>query len=181
MVAKDQIGLLIPKHKSAHIGVYKMGAFRKVEANFNAAEILEAVFHNHGVLASFGFGFDCPSSITRKVGDWEVRLTNTRGMGNAGNYVVVPTTKATYQVALEATIRYLRRLADEAAIDETNWNWSRWTVELGGGHLIPILMSQFAPKGLRIGQDDRWQYFSHSEENFLNVGKTTRRVWVRPV
>jgi hypothetical protein len=159
-----------------------MNSFNQVSCPVTALErVLELVGKNGGILASYGYSFDCPDGQAEQVEGFRLSLCNTNGMGNYGSYVAVATNARTYQYQLDATIKIFRQLADEASLDAEKWNWSKWTVELGGGHLIPVkwsLCSTF--RGTKWGEDEKWSYHAYSEGNYLNVGKDTNRVWVKP-
>jgi hypothetical protein len=141
--------------------------------------IMDAVRNNLSVLSSFGYGFAIPESETVQIPGWEIRLVDKRGMGNHGSYVAIATTPANYKFQLAETIRQLRPLADNAALDPANWRG--WSVDFGT-MLLPIVGSSCHrnPGGTWFAKDDRWNYHHHTCMNYLNVGDNRCRLWVKP-
>ena len=142
-------------------------------------DIMNAVANKLSVLSSFGYGFAIPERGTVQIAGWEVRLVDTRGMGNHGSYVAIATTTANYKFQLAETIRQLRPLADEAALDPANWRG--WSVDFAT-MILPIVGSSChrGSGGTWFAKDDRWNYHHHTCNNFLNVGDNRCRLWVKP-
>ena len=142
--------------------------------------IMNAVKNNLSVLSSFGYGFAIPESVvTTQVEGWKVWLMDTRGMGNHGSYAVAATTPENYRFQLAETIRQLRPLADEAALDSANWKG--WSVDFAT-RLLPVVGSSCHRDsgGTWFAKDDRWNYHHHTCMNYLNVGDNRCRLWVKP-
>lgn len=76
-------------------------------------EVIEAeVAANGGVLNSASGGLDCPKRGTWVVGEWEISLTDTRGVGNRGTYVVRGLSPEANTRQIEGLKRHLRAAAD---------------------------------------------------------------------
>ncbi len=70
---------------------------------------LEQVALRGGVLASMGYGFDCPRAIDRIPGnpEWGTRIINKKGMGNHGSIVLKGNTPKTRAMIRQGKINTL--------------------------------------------------------------------------
>lgn len=150
-----------------------------VDANGTTIDCIhDAVKNKLSVLSSFGYGFAMPERGTPDISGWEIRLVDKRGMGNHGSYVAIATTTANYKFQLAETIRQLRPLADNAALDPANWRG--WSVDFAT-ILLPVVGSScHRGNGTWFAKDDRWNYHHHTCMNYLNVGDNRCRLWVKP-
>jgi hypothetical protein len=143
------------------------------------AKIEEVVARNGGVLESYGYGFSCPGKAPDEpINGWQVRLVDTRGMGNHGSFIAVAIREDTYVFQREATLRLLRLWADAAEADGTMSDRGDFATRI-----VPMLDSELysTNRGHCIGRDGKWAYFAHSNANFVRIGDGTYRLWVRPV
>jgi hypothetical protein len=151
-----------------------------VDANGYTLDCIHNAVENRlSVLSSFGYGFAIPESGTPDIPGWEIRLVDKRGMGNHGSYVVAATTPANYRFQLAETIRQLRPLADEAALDPANWRG--WSINFAT-MLLPIVGSSCHRDsgGTWFAKDEKWNYHYYTCNNYLNVGDNRCRLWVKP-
>lgn len=142
------------------------------EATIEIASIEASVAKNGGVLESYGYGFSVPSSKPARVGGWEIRLVDRRGMGNHGSYVAVAMEPETFRLQWNATKRFLHGLAESSEVSAG---------ETFATKLLPVLGSTlYRSKGVYLFTVEGWAYFAHREENFIRVGWDTYRIWRHP-
>ena len=162
-------------------GIEAMTTPYSVNANgYTPACIHDAVKNGFSVLSSFGYGFAMPERVVEtQVEGWEIRLVDKRGMGNHGSYVAIATTIENYRFQLAETVRQLRPLADNAALNPANWRG--WSVDFAT-RLLPVVGSlcHRDSGGTCFAKDDRWNYHRHTCMNYLNVGDNRCRLWVKP-
>lgn len=163
-----------------------MANFYNVSITPSIEEIEPSVRENGGFLRSFGYGFATPGEFPKKIGDWQIMLVDTRGMGNYGSIIVVATTPRSLKLQAKATMRLLRKEADAmeaySSICSADDEAAREFCERGNFSckVLPLLHSPlFERKGNFLFADDKWAYFAHSHFSYLRVGDGRHRLWIR--
>lgn len=160
-----------------------MSEFTRVKADetwYTVENIDKAVKFNGGILDSYGYGYNCPESPDEglSVGEYEIRLVDRRGMGNHGSFVAIAATKEAYNLQLQATLRGLRKTAEQAGCEVSSWSRPD-TLELEP-RLLPVALSKCRKEGsLFLGEDDLFRYFCHPHANHLRIGDARYRIWAK--
>lgn len=155
-----------------------MAQFTKHNCSPTVREIEDAIEEDGGCLMGFGGSFCCPGECPPKVGDWEIRLVDRRGCGNQGLFIAIATTPETYAAQMAATVRVLRRMADET--EKKNPEFLRANRGDIGRRVLPVRFSALCEtRGYLLTEDEKWKYFVIAHGNYLRVGDDRDRIWVR--
>lgn len=145
--------------------------YYKMPETLSDSYIRECVVRNGGIIASFGYGFTLPTEGQVYPG-WEVVSVDCRGMGNHGTMVFRGTTAETRALQNACIVRQLEALFSPEQC------WKSW---IAGENLSEanLLIGLFYGKSLILHGQFRAKW--HTNQNYVNVGNDTYRVWVSPV